>query len=204
MKTSELFEKEINYIKSEKLRKVVAEVLDIAPVCIQHIPASSTGKYHPTYSLGEGGLVRHVKAAVGIAHSIMDTDIFKEMVLGKYRDDRDINPTYRKDCVYAALILHDCFKPDDDENHRTRFDHPLIAAENFKRVAEAHHLGKWQTMLISEAIASHMGQWNTSSYAKGYLLPTPQTRLESFVHMCDYLASRKFLQFNFDEYEKCY
>lgn len=204
MKTSELFEKEINYIKSEKLRKVVAEVLDIAPICIQHIPASSTGKYHPTYALGEGGLVRHVKAAVGIAHSIMDTDVFKEMVLGKHINIGNTSLIRRRNWVYAALILHDCFKPDDDENHRTRFDHPLIAAENFKRVAEKYQINDQEISVIFNAIASHMGQWNTSSYAKGYLLPTPQTRLESFVHMCDYLASRKFLQFDFGEYEKCY
>ena len=52
MKTSELFEKEINYIKSEKLRKVVAEVLDIAPVCILLLLISSV-----LHAMGSAGLI---------------------------------------------------------------------------------------------------------------------------------------------------
>lgn len=77
MKTSELFTKEIGYISDETLKKIVIDTLDASPECIQIIPASSSGKYHPVYSLGDGGLVRHVRAAVGIAHSMIETDIFK-------------------------------------------------------------------------------------------------------------------------------
>ena len=31
------------------------------------------------------------------------------------------------------------------------------------------------------------------------ILETPKTKYQSFVHMCDYLASRKFLEIRFDE-----
>lgn len=53
MKTSELFTKEIEYISDETLKKIVVDTLDASPECIQTIPASSSGKYHPVYSLGD-------------------------------------------------------------------------------------------------------------------------------------------------------
>ena len=45
-----------------------------------------------------------------------------------------------------------------------------------------------------------MGQYNTALYAKGIVLPKPQTGLEDFVHLCDLIASRKFFDFNFEVY----
>ena len=43
---------------------------------------------------------------------------------------------------------------------------------------------------ISKLVATHMGQWNTNSKSK-VVLPLPETAEQKFVHMCDYLASRK-------------
>lgn len=210
MKTSELFEKEIGYIKNETIRKIVAETLDASPDCIQTIPASSSGRYHPEYSLGYGGLARHVKAAVGIAHCMIETDIFTNMVMGvdakenlHYHYDREMFA----DAVYAAIILHDCQKPDNTPKHGTRFDHPLLAASLFKSVSRRYvNIENLEYMkkiipMIHGAIASHMGEWNTAPYAKGIVLPKPKTGVEQFVHMCDYLGSRKFLIFDFDKYD---
>lgn len=206
MKTSELFTKEIGYISDETLKKIVVDTLDASPECIQTIPASSSGKYHPVYSLGDGGLVRHVRAAVGIAHSMIETDIFKNIALGVGADDYETIMIY-KDVAYAALILHDCMKPDDTPKHGTRFDHPLLAATLFKNTAkyvtnENMDYMKVIIPLIHSCIASHMGEWNTAPYAKGVILPKPKLGIEEFVHMCDYLASRKFLLFDFDVYDK--
>lgn len=207
MKTSELFTKEIGYISDETLKKIVVDTLDASPECIQTIPASSSGKYHPVYSLGDGGLVRHVRAAVGIAHSMIETDIFKNIALGVGADDYETIMIY-KDVAYAALILHDCMKPDDTPKHGTRFDHPLLAAALFKNTAAKYVTNenmdymKVIIPLIHSCIASHMGSWNTTPYAKGIVLPKPKLRIEEFVHMCDYLASRKFLLFDFDVYDK--
>lgn len=162
MKTSELFTKEIGYISDETLKKIVVDTLDASPECIQTIPASSSGKYHPVYSLGDGGLVRHVRAAVGIAHSMIETDIFKNIALGVGADDYETIMIY-KDVAYAALILHDCMKPDDTPKHGTRFDHPLLAATLFKNTAakyvtnENMNYMKVIIPLIHSCIASHMG-----------------------------------------------
>ena len=50
---------------------------------------------------------------------------------------------------------------------------------------------------IFKCIRSHMGQWNTNKYSN-VVLPTPQTGTEKFVHMADYLASRKCIEMNFE------
>lgn len=206
MKVSEHFKNELAYINNETLREIVAATLDASPECIVHIPASSSGRWHPQYSLGEGGLMRHTKAAVGIAHCMIETNIFKDMVLSANVNDDKIIQVY-KDSAYAALILHDCCKPDDTEKHGTRFDHPLLAANLFKEVARKYitndNMDYMRTMipLVHGAIASHMGEFCTAPYARGIVLPTPKCGVERFVHMCDYLGSRKFLTFEFDKYD---
>lgn len=206
MKVSEYFENELAYIKNDTLRSIVIDTLNASPECIVHIPASSSGRYHPEYSLGDGGLMRHVKAAVGIAHCMIETDIFKNMIFGVGADMPEALEPY-KDAAYAALILHDCCKPDDTEKHGTRFDHPLLAAKLFKEKAvkyinnENMEYMKEVVPMVHGAIASHMGEWNVAPYARGIVLPKPRTGIDQFVHLCDYLASRKFLIFDFDKYD---
>lgn len=209
MKVSEYFKDELAYIVNDDLREIVAATLDESPECIVHIPASSSGKYHPEYSLGDGGLMRHIKGAVGIAHCMIETEIFDKMV----NDNGDVAKLFAEkknmyaDAAYAALILHDCCKPDNTEKHSTRFDHPLLAANLFKETAKNYinqdnmYYMRNVIPMVYGAIASHMGQFCTSPYAKGIVLPKPKTGIEQFVHMCDYLGSRKFLTFEFDKYD---
>src|SRR5574344_1212805 len=64
---SDVFNKEISYIKDERLKKNLIILLNMLPDYFYHIATSSTGKYHPECSLGEGGLVRHVKVASRMA-----------------------------------------------------------------------------------------------------------------------------------------
>lgn len=214
MSIHEHYADEIALISNPDLRAIVEDTLDASPECIVEIPASSSGRYHPNYSLGEGGLMRHTKAAVGIAKCMIETEIFKNRVIDEldqvFKQDlppEEVLGAYA-DAVYAALILHDCKKPDDTEKHSTRFDHPLLAAKLFRDCAVPHvnraNRGYMKVVvpMVYGAIASHMGEWNTAPYAKGIVLPKPVTPVEHFVHMCDYLASRKFLEFNFDVYNK--
>ena len=207
MKTSELFEKEIGLIKNEHMRNIVANTLDASPECIQRIPASATGKYHPEYSLGKAGLSRHIKATVGIAYSMIGSEVLKGFLENEVND---YNNTY-EDVVYASLILHDCCKPDDTPKHSTKFDHPLIGANLFKRVATEYvktsnlskdnmDYMKKTIPLVFKCIKSHMGIYTTASYAKGIELPKPASNLEWFVHSCDLLSSKKYIGFDFDKY----
>ena len=69
------------------------------PDYFYEIPASSTGKYHPDFSLGEGGLVRHVKVAVRLAKELLDNPCIGD----KYTNNE-------KDIMIFTLILHDGLK----------------------------------------------------------------------------------------------
>ena len=53
-------------------------------------------------------------------------------------------------------------------------------------------------LFLKDVISSHMGIWN-EDYNGNEVLPVPKTKWENFVHMCDYLASRKCILFTFDE-----
>lgn len=209
MKTSELFEKEINLIKNEHLRNIVTNTLNASPECIQVIPASSSRKYHPEYSLGDGGLARHIKATVGIAWSMIESDVLKGLLNSNSTHYSDMY----EDVVYASLILHDCCKPDDTPKHSTRFDHPLIGAELFVKTFKEYikdvtlnesdmDYFKITIPLISQCIKSHMGKYTTAPYAKGIILPKPKNNLEWFVHLCDLLSSKKYIEFDFEKYYK--
>ena len=48
----EKFNKEINYIKNDRIKNSLVIMLDKLPDYFYHVPASSTGKYHPSFSLG--------------------------------------------------------------------------------------------------------------------------------------------------------
>lgn len=207
MKTSDLFEKEIAYISNETLQNIVRDTLNAAPEYIQTVSASSSGKFHPKADLGEGGLVRHIKAVTAIAKSMIDTDIFKNIALGIGADDEETILIYA-DIALAACILHDCMKCDDKLEHTTAFDHPLKAANLFKETAKKYitkenmNYMKVVVPLVHSCIASHMGQFSTTPYAKGIVLPKPKLGIEQFVHMVDFIAFREFIDFNFEVYNK--
>jgi 23S rRNA maturation-related 3'-5' exoribonuclease YhaM len=183
------FSKELGYISSPAIRSFVAAVLKEVPEYFFHIPASSTGKYHPAYALGEGGLVRHVHAAIGIAR-----DLF-EMSPEEFS-------TPDRDCIIAALILHDCMKNGDGSDPHTVTNHPSLMADKVVQFSLADH-PDWQlrsedVYIISTLIETHMGRWVEDPKTKMVVLSKPKTAMQKWVHLCDYLASRKHLEYKFD------
>ena len=50
---------------------------------------------------------------------------------------------------------------------------------------------------ITRVVSSHMGEWNTNPYSD-IVLPLPNDKYQRFVHMCDFLSSRKFLDIKFE------
>ena len=188
MNKKEIFYDEINYIKDEHLRKSLGKLIELLPDYFFKEPAASTGKYHPKYAQGEGGLLRHTKAAVRIGYELLqDLSISK-----KYTD-------HEKDLMLIALLLHDGFKKGLVEERYTRFDHPLIAAKIILDNASEVGLSKEDATFISDAIKTHMGDY-TVDYSGNEVLEKPHTKYQKFVHMCDYLASRKCLILPFDEH----
>lgn len=187
MNKIEVFEYEYSFIKNKKYVDNLKILVDLLPDYYFHIPASSSGKYHPNYALGEGGLVRHTKAAVRIANELYGSDC----VTGVFNRDE-------KDLMLCALVLHDGLKSGYEKEEYTRFDHPLLMAEFIQKNKDKLTLSDSEIEFMSNIISSHMGQWNKDKYSSTEL-PIPTNKYQKFVHMCDYLASRKFLEVNFDK-----
>ncbi len=189
MNKSEQFKIEINYIKDNNYKENIKILIELLPDYFFEVAASSTGKYHPKYALGNGGLVRHTKAAVRIAHELLEN----EVISAKFNERE-------KDLMIISLIMHDGLKHGLEKSNYTVFDHPLVVSKFIKDNKSKLTLNDEDIDFITNAIESHMGQWNTNPYSK-IVLPIPQNRYQKFVHMCDFLASKKFINIDFNNNE---
>ena len=185
MGKNEYFKKELGYIKNNKIKESCKIMIDLLPDYFFKVPASSTGKYHPEFTLGDSGLVRHVKAAVRIAKDLLDNPCIGD----KYTSDE-------KDLMIMTLILHDGLKSGLVQNKYTQFNHPTLIKNYIIENKDKLLLSDKELDFVCASIESHMGPWNTNDYTNE-VLPVPKTKYENFVHMCDYLASRKYLNIKF-------
>ena len=183
MNKQNVFKKELDYISDEDIKESLKFLIDKIPDYFFSIPAASTGKYHPMYAQGDGGLVRHTKAAIRMAYELFGIYKFPKRV---------------KDLIIMALLLHDSVKKGEEENKYTLFDHPLVACSFIKKYKDELKISNDDILFVCDCIASHMGRFNTSEFSD-VILPLPKTPEQKFVHMCDYLASRKVININFDE-----
>lgn len=184
-----VFEKELGYIQSERNRENAKKLISILPDYFFRIPASTTGKYHPSFALGDGGLVRHTKVAVRIAYEILSN----ECLSFKFTD-------HEKDLLLIALMLHDGCKTGVEETRYTIAEHPLVVSRYLKENQSVTDFSDEEIGLICSVIETHSGPWNTD-YKGNVILEKPSNRYQRFVHMCDYLASRKFLDVTFVDNE---
>lgn len=183
----EVFKTELDWIQNKDIHKLAETAIENLPEYFFKVAASSTGKYHPSYALGDGGLVRHTKAAVKIAHDLLNLEMY-----GRYSQDE-------KDLMLCALILHDGIKHGLDGSQYTVATHPLVVANWLKDDPKLNTLlPEEQLETLCGLISSHMGQWNTDYKSKKEILPKPKTPMQKMVHQCDYLASRKYLEMNFE------
>ena len=190
MNKIEYFKKELEYIKSEDILESAKYMINILPDYFFEIPASSTGKYHPSFSLGEKGLVRHTKAAVRIAYELLNNN-----TVGAKFDSKD------KDLIIIALTLHDGVKSGMEHSKYTKFDHPLLISKLIMENKDKLSMEVDDIRKVCTMIESHMGEWTYDNYQKKEVLPKPRTAEQRFVHMCDFLASRKFLDIKFENNE---
>ena len=183
-----VFTNEFLYINDEELRNDAKYLVSHLPDYFFEVDASSTGKYHPKYAAGEGGLSRHVKSACKFAYELLSNPI-----IGKPYSSRD------KDLIIIALLIHDGLKYGNKEKEKyTRFDHPILASLYAKENKDKLKMSEEELEKMANAVASHMGPWNTNQYSD-VILPIPKAPMEKFVHMCDYLASRRFINLDFDK-----
>ncbi len=185
----EKFSKELTYIKNDRYKESAKTLIKLLPDYFYEVAASSTGKYHPSFALGEGGLVRHTKAAVKIAYELSNNNIIGY----SFKDDE-------KDLMIIALIMHDGLKHGKTKEKYVRFDHPILMANYIKENKDKLDFTDQEIEFLANVISSHMGEWNTNPYSD-VVLPVPHNKYQRFVHMCDFLASRKFIDIKFKNNE---
>lgn len=179
MKHTKLFEKELSLIKDESLRAVVYGYMydsEYVPDYFWTDGASASGKFHPKFSHGIGGLVRHTKAVVMFAEELLRMSSYAYM-----REEY-------KDYVIAACIIHDTVKYGwGKEIDKSEYaDHADNAAKSFEEYCK-NYTNYTPHYLLLQAVRSHMGQWSTDRDDR------PFTSVDRCVHMADYMASRAFI-----------
>lgn len=178
------FDVEINYIKDKDKKEDIKYLINLLPDYFFTIPASSTGKYHPKFASTKNGLVKHTKVAVRIAYDLFET-------VTNFTDED-------KDLIIMALIMHDGLKKGMVEEEYTRFDHPLLVSKLILENANNLKMDISTVRKMCSMIESHMGKWNKNKFSK-IELPIPRDEYQRFVHRCDYLASRNYLNVKFDK-----
>ena len=170
----ELFQREISYILDNKLKEFVKILLTDADDYFFSVPASSSGKYHPDFARGEGGLVRHTKAVAYFTNELIRPSI----------EFKKIN-RYEGDLLIVAAIAHDIKKQGSGEGHHTVKEHPKLAADYIWKEWDEkgqNLLSEEDVEYICDVVEHHMGPWQE---------PVPSTRPELIVFYADYIASRK-------------
>jgi len=169
---------ELNQIRDRAVREFTEHCLTEAPEYFWTVPSSSSGKYHPEQSNGEGGLVRHTRAVVYFAVKLCD--VFSATRL-------------ETDCVIAASILHDILKygPAPGGEHTTK-NHDYGGAMWVREHGIACGLDKRLLDLITGSIAWHMGRWtDMSGRDVGWKFPEEYGYIHLAVHLADVIAAQK-------------
>ena len=174
----EYFNCVLSLIKDDTIREFCIQLLNDADDYFFEKPASSSGKYHPEYSLGDGGLARHSMAVAIILNDILETGCYK------FSDTE-------RDLLICAAIVHDIKKYGNGHTQHTVKNHPELACEYIKNegvgIVNEDLYDK-----VSELVETHMGQYGNKK---------PKTTAQKLLHIADCLASRRYLNMDFNKTE---
>lgn len=188
-----LIEPILKTINNDDIREFAEVLVDGLPAYIWEVGASSTGKYHPQYSLGFGGLMRHQIAVVRFLNYFFGLEQYSV----KFTDRK-------MDLMRVAGLIHDGRKSGEQADYErskfTKFDHPIQMA-NVIRSYDGQYLNHDELEFMAHCVESHMGQWSTDKKSST-VLPKPTDDYQAMVHLADYLASRKDLTMTFDMSEQ--
>ena len=187
MNKVDYFLNEYKLIKNDEYRENLKKLVSMLPDYFFTVAASSTGKYHPSFTLGDAGLVRHSKAAFRIAYELLNNNTIANV----------FNES-EKDLMLCAILVHDGLKHGIVESRYTVFEHPILMANFIRENKDEFTWNDKEIEFIASVIETHMGEW-TKDYQGNEILTKPSNKYQKFVHMCDFLASRKFLDIKFDK-----
>ena len=164
---------ELSEIKDENLKKFLTIILEGTGDWFYHDPASTSGKYHPQYALGDGGLMRHTRSVAYWTKELCRTELF------------DVNER-QAELLYVAAILHDIRKHTATGGYiqkHARAAYDLILA---KQAEYPELLSKEEAQYMADAVSTHMGIWGVKDGER-----KPSSDAEKLLHIADYNASRK-------------
>lgn len=190
---AKLIEPILSAFENDDIKEFAYMLVDGLPPYIWEVGASSSGKYHPDYTLGKYGLMKHQIAVVRFLNFFFE--------LEQYQDEFD---SRERDLLRIAGLVHDGRKSGSQEefehNKYTKFDHPIAMARVIASYRDKGLLPDEELKIIASAISKHMGQWNVDKKSKD-TLPKPNDKYSKLLHLADYLASRKCLNMSFDDYK---
>ena len=185
------FKEVYDTIENDDIREFAMTVAECIPDYFYQVPASSTGKYHPTYAVTTHGLYKHTLALVKFINWFFEIESLSEKWTSRERD-----------LVRVAGMMHDSFKSGSqaeyEKNKYTKHEHPIIAANVIRKYKGCGIISDNEIETIAVAIEAHMGAWCTSSRSN-IILPKPKNKYQKLVHLADYLASRKDIEIKFED-----
>ena len=178
---------EIEFIQDDMIKYFTKWALSTTAPAFWLIPASKSHQYHPAFANTESGLIKHIKYGVRIA-----VELFKNPVVCSFKQ-------IEKDVIISALILHDIGKCNLKNSKGVWFSYPYhgkIARKHLEQsmidsgdpiLLQFKETDEW--LEIGRCIEHHMGKFINTNEEVHY-----NARMR-FVHMCDYLASRKVIDY---------
>lgn len=183
-KAREIFQPHIDGIQPYRLREFANYLFDKLGDEWFEKPASSTGKYHPAFANGDGGLVLHTAYAC---------DVWDYLYRGFKAELEEQVGMFAHGMGKFALIFHDAKKYGLATISRyTTKTHDVDSAEwvaqwyeeyNKENPATDNILDIEMSNTIGDAMRRHMGPWSTPG--------APRTLFEQLVFIADYVASQK-------------
>jgi len=180
-KVEKIFEQELSLIKNEQIKSFAIHFLSIVKDDFWEIPATMTGKYHPTDCNKKHGLVLHTKLVCAYAKVLIDGMIER-------------NNEYTNTCsiIISSCLLHDIAKEKRYKEYSQYNNHPLIASDLVKDEIENNiqhfSINSMISSRLIDCIKLHSGIFTPLDFGK----PLEEYSHESLiVYLADFLASRR-------------
>lgn len=183
--------KHLKTFKNPTIVKILREIIVNTPTIYFGASTSSTGKYHPLATNGLTGLVKHSTAVMLTAKDLLDNQTVRMIFNMNNLSDLD------KEIILAAALVHDNAKYGAEDvikegKYYTLGEHPRLVKEIAKNaglyeILDDEEIDVLEKML--KLIETHMGEW--TNVRGGEPLDAPSSKAQAFIHMCDYIVSRK-------------
>ena len=163
-----LYNQEIRLLQNkEKQEKTLNLLASSVSEKMKTVPASSSGKYHPLFAQGEGGLIRHSKAVAQGAYALAGM----------------LNVPGDKDRFVVAGLMHDMWKLGPEGKFGfTDPKHGSLAADALNRAGLSD---------AADLAGPHMGNFSKGQYKNAMKISTFDQRL---LNNADWLMSRTYAQ----------